>query len=356
MNIKTFIPIVAALLLSACSVTVKHVEETPSSPSAGTKVLAAHYADLNSLQYALPNTGLRFVITSEKVVKSRGEFYLYSDRFLGLKDIIREDATEWRIKDVKLVPFGEANPDEMFYIDIASDATMPSLQLADDGVLLSVNSDVIAAQAEDQYVSDETVVPALVPYTESMMLANSTAKMADEAARYIYQLRESRTALLSSELDVLPPDGQAYTTNLTKIDELESQFVSLFKGTETVTSVVDVLEIVPEEVMTKEVLFRFASFGGVVDKEDLSGSPIHIMMDAKDFVPSSTEVADSSGLFFKRPAPFQVKLMAGKQEILSQKVFLAQFGELQALPIGTLDDDIKIQMNSSTGAIKAILK
>lgn len=310
---------------------------------------------LNTLHYSLPKTGMRFIITSEKTKKKRGDFYQYSERYLGLKDVILQDETEWQIKDIKLETFGIANLDKTYAISNGKGIEAPSISLTQDGVIISVNNtkEENTKELTCKMISSEDKARE-IPYTEAMLRANSRAKMAEEAARYIYQLRDSRTTLLSSDLNVLPPDGEAYKINLQKINELEESFTSLFKGKATKTTVVETIEILPEKLLDKSIIFRFSSFGGVVDKSDMSGSPIYLSMELGEYDHQNVNLPDSAGFFYNKPAPVTLRLSEGKNEILSEKIFMSQFGEVVSLPIGSIRAKTKIEFYQSTGAIKAI--
>jgi len=344
------------LWLSACKVTVKTEDITPATirPRAYSQVVDGTVS--GGVVYALPNTVLHFTVIAEKVEKKRGEFYLYSERYLGLKDVILEDAVEWHIKGLELELRGEANPDEMFQLFVPEGAPAPRLSLSEEGLLLGVNTPV-ASQVNDAVLCSEEHKSELpVPYTEEMLLANSSAKMAQEAARYIYRLRESRTALLSSTLDALPPDGEAYAMSLAEIDRLEERFLELFKGKETRTCVRESIDITPTELIDKEVLFRFSSFNGLVPADDLSGAPFFITMEKGDFSDLKTAPLDTVGLYYKRPAPVVVNVFDGNKKVLSEQVMMSQFGDLQMLDRNLLDDDVQVQFYPATGAIKAFQK
>lgn len=46
-------------------------------------------------------------------------------------------------------------------------------------------------------------------FSEELLMAGSTAKQAEVAAKQIYRIRESRLNILTGEADNLPPDGEA---------------------------------------------------------------------------------------------------------------------------------------------------
>lgn len=355
MNLKASLGLFLVLLLSSCTVTLRKEEIAPAVVNQHTLVAPVD-DEVSGLVYALPKTGLRFTVTSQKIEKTRGEFYLYSERYLGLQDVVLEDAVEWEIASVSVEPFGVANPDETYQILFSEDASLPLVQLSEDGVLLSINSDEVATQEACEKVVLQSETQATIPYTEEMLLANSSAKMAQEAANYIYRLRESRTALVSADLDALPPDGEAYAMSLQELSTLESQFVSLFKGQETSSYVTEVIDYIPEEIKAKEVLFRFSSFNGVVVADDLSGSPYFITMNQGDAKQVTSASPDSTGLYYKKPASIAIEVLDGSTPVLEEQVLMGQFGELQTLAPYLLNDKVKIQLYPATGGLKAIRK
>ena len=355
MNFKGIISFILIVLLTSCTVTLRQQDIT-SAPISPATLVTPVIGDASGVVYALPKTGLRFTVKAQKVEKKRGEFYLYSERYLGLKDVILEDATEWKIMDISVAPFGVANTEEMFQIISGARTASPLVHLSEDGVLLSVNSVLSLEEPKEKKKPLQVSSQVTIPYTEEMLLANSSAKMAQEAANYIYRLRESRTALLSADLDALPPDGEAYAMSLDKINVLEQQFLSLFKGQEIATCITETIEIVPDQIIDKEVLFRFSTFNGVVASNDVSGSPFFIKMEKGDFRAVQIATTDSAGLYYKLPAPVQVDVFDGSTEVLSKKILMAQFGQLQTLSPFLLNDDVKIQFYPSTGAIKSISK
>ena len=46
-------------------------------------------------------------------------------------------------------------------------------------------------------------------FSEELLMAGSTAKQAEVAAKQIYRIRESRMNILTGDADNLPPDGEA---------------------------------------------------------------------------------------------------------------------------------------------------
>ena len=66
-----------------------------------------------------------------------------------------------------------------------------------------------------QKVTDASV------FSEELLMAGSTAKQAEVAAKQIYRIRESRLNILTGEADNLPPDGEAMKLVIQQLEEQE---------------------------------------------------------------------------------------------------------------------------------------
>ena len=57
--------------------------------------------------------------------------------------------------------------------------------------------------------------------SEELLMAGSTAKQAEVAAKQIYRIRESRLNILTGEADNLPPDGDAMKLVIEQLEQQE---------------------------------------------------------------------------------------------------------------------------------------
>ncbi len=352
MKYLSIVSLVTLVFLSACTVKVKMQDNSKGSDGVYFKSKKAK-DNATGIIYSLPKTGLRFKVTTEKIEKTRGEFYLYSERYLGLKNVILEDQVEWKIKNIELESFAKPNENETFQLELVGETSIPNISLSPEGIILGVNADITFKEECEKTVEVKAPMSEIIPYTEEMLLANSSAKMASEAARYIYRLRENRTALLSAELDVLPPDGEAYAMSLEKIDALESKFLTLFKGTEERIEITEIIEVIPDSLEARQVLFRFSAFNGIVSADDFSGEPYFLTMQADNYAGAELS-EDSASLYFKQPLSVDITVLDGVSEVLSDKVLMAQFGVLCEFPLGSLLKETKVVYYPETGAIKSV--
>ena len=67
--------------------------------------------------------------------------------------------------------------------------------------------------------------------TEEILIAGSTAKMAELVAKEIYNIRESKNSLTRGQADYMPKDGAALKLMLDNLDEQEQAMMQMFAGT-----------------------------------------------------------------------------------------------------------------------------
>lgn len=94
--------------------------------------------------------------------------------------------------------------------------------------------------------------------SEELLMAGSTAKQAEVAAKQIYRIRESRMNILTGDADNLPPDGEAMKLVIQQLEEQEKALTNLFTGIQAKEVSDYEVTIVPFDNLDKEVLFRFS--------------------------------------------------------------------------------------------------
>ncbi len=327
----------------------------------------------NCVTYALPKTAVKLHLTESKTTRIRGPFYQYSERYLGLKDVILKDEVVWDIVDVEMEPVGIADETKRYAIFTEGSATIPTLHFAENGCISSINGPAIPTIKE---IEKEIMLGGsqqksfdFVPYTEEMLVANSTAKMALEAATYIKRIRENRTLLISGEATHMP-DGEGLALALQQMDELEQQFLELFKGKEITEVVEQTVTYLPQKEVERDLVFRFSKFKGIVAKDDLSGEPVHMKvsvvaekvypsaMPQKEYDAKGKLIKDipDLGLFYRLPANVNLELSVSNNVISDATLKLAQFGQETILPVRILNDANTVIFNSTNGSIQSIEK
>ena len=123
-------------------------------------------------------------------------------------------STEWKLRSVTVNPRGEAPGDnaERYLIKFKAGST-PFVLLTSDGLPVSINSEIDYQPAPVPNPVPVNVKPeisvlkrpeARQAMTEDMLQAQSTAKRAELAAARIFELRQSRSDIISGQADNMP--------------------------------------------------------------------------------------------------------------------------------------------------------
>ena len=79
----------------------------------------------NGITYFLPKTALRFTVTAVRRHYTPGEYCLYAERFLRLKDAVQAERDEWEIKTVEMTPYGVADKSKAYTIRLVPKTSAP---------------------------------------------------------------------------------------------------------------------------------------------------------------------------------------------------------------------------------------
>lgn len=337
-----------------------HVEVKPTSQIGGSQS--------PSLTYMLPQTVIQVDITMEKRIMKAGPYYRYSQRFLNLSMAITEDSEEWFIKDVRISTAGKADESKRFSVFATGNTSANMLTLSSDGVLTGINNAPVFTTKLP--TTQSSLGPLLadvnfdnVALNEDLLYKTSSAAMAQEAANMVYKLRKSRIEILSGEMENLPPDGEAYKMVLKEIEKQEKDFVSLFAGKTITLTQTQRFELTPDPMSSyaNHVLCRFNKQKGLVDAMDITGTPIYLKLDvvnkdnSKNKQIESEKNTQKNGLFYTVPSLGTVHILDRNASLITEKVALAQYGQLVSMPASVLEKEgVVIEISPATGALISV--
>ncbi len=322
---------------------------------------------VEGVTYFLPSTALRLTIEAEETVVTPGELNKYAFRYLRLQDVPTEAKTTWTLRSVKVEPYGIPDKTKVYSIELKSRTVAPMVSLTRDGILLSIN----AEKQETPLSSAPQDVPAApLPnprqyMNQEILSAGSTAKMAELCAQRIYDIRESRSDLVQGEASNTPKDGAQLQIMLDQLDEQTAALQQLFSGsTQTSTHYVSI-DYIPSEETKKDVAFRFSPAKGVLDWDDLSGSPVYISIQGLDNLPKSEDNADTDkkkakmdkGVFYNVPAREAVTVFdASGRQLYSAELSMGQFGNVEVLSDALFDKKTttKVFFYQDTGGVQRV--
>ena len=207
-----------------------------------------------------------------------------------------------------------------------------NVRLSDDGVLLAINTEP-TRKAETPHFVQAPRVPLPAPrsfMSEEILSAGSTAKMAELTAQDIYEIRESRNLLVRGQADNMPKDGEQLRLMLQVL-------TSLFVGTVSKDTAEYTFTIVPDGDIQHDVLFRFSQKLGLLDNDDLAGTPYYIIVKDLKTVPPAEPVDPKkknkqvSGIYVNIPGKMRVSVSDGRQDLVSDDFPAGQFGHVELL-------------------------
>lgn len=315
----------------------------------------------SAIVYSLPKTKLCISVVTEKITQKPGIFYRYSERYLATSNVITEEKTYYRLKniDVKAV----ATPDEnrTYSISPSKNNLLSKLTVNNKGILcgINVNTSNDAELTADINISDTEKKPdSLLPLGEEYMMAGSEAKLAEGAAKQIYRIRESRLSLLTADVDHMPADGSSFTAMMNGLNKMEKELTELFVGKTTVETVTQNVYYIPVKVVKDQVVFRLSAFKGIVPTDDLSGTPYYISVSTSQSgsISSDSKVKkEVSSIYTVLPAQTQVTIGDGINSLYKSEFFIPQFGILVPVPVEVFKkNDTKVTIDSQTGRLLSI--
>ena len=324
-------------------------------------------ATAESVTYFLPKTALRLTVIAEKEVYTPGQFCKYANRYLRLTDVEQDGYTRWRITSIILTPYGVPDATKSYSILFKKKTVAPLVSLTADGIILGINckGEEDAAPALPELKEAKKHLNPRDYMSQDILSAGSNAKIAELTAEEIYDLRESRTALIKGEADNMPKDGAQLRLMLEQLSLQETALSQLFKGIRDTTTEVFNIELTPTEYIDKMVLFRFSEKLGILDGDDLAGDPIYLSLSQVNVLPEPSEEENEKkkgkpddGVFYNVPGRATAKVYSAEQEFCKREIPMAQFGSVETLGSALFDKKTPTQVlfYSSNGGIKQIIE
>lgn len=321
--------------------------------------------------YYLPKTAIRITLQIEKSTYTPGEFCKYSEKYLRIKDVPANAYTKYRLITIKQEPYAVADTSKCYAVKYDARTAACNVRLSDEGILLAINP-----RSEEQLTKQTMAQPATTTSTtrpltrspksylsEEILSAGSTAKMAELTAQEIYEIRESRSMLAKGQADFMPKDGEQLKLMLDELNTQNEALTSLFTGiiqndttTHTITYVVD-------KPTKRDVLFRFSPELGMVDSDDLSGTPYYINIEDLKTVdepapidPKKAAKPQQSGIYVNVPGKLRATIFDMKNQIISSEFAAGQFGNVELLSGALFNKKYtsRLLLNPLTGAVEKL--
>lgn len=309
--------------------------------------------------YALPKTELKVDITVTKITYIPGEFSRYADRYLRLKDVSGDPEEYWELNEITATSVGVPNSESTYFVKLKDKTVAPLMELTGDGIIKSINVPINNDNTDTPKAPVAPIKKRLDPkdfLTEEILMANSTAKMAELTAKEIYNIRESRNALVRGQADSMPKDGEQLKLMLDNLDEQEKAMLELFTGIKHEEEKTFAINLTPDKERDSEVIFRFSRKLGVLGASDLAGEPIQLTLTNLQSVAIPAEDGkkkDVSGIAYNVPGKARVLIVSGKDKMFDGELPVTQFGVIEYLAPALFNKNstIKVTFNPTTGGL-----
>jgi len=301
-----------------------------------TKVLTGDKSNDYGIVYTLPVTKLQIQVTARHITRKAGPYYQYSRKYLAADNAISNDADLWTITDIKVIPYGVADHETQYVMQVKSGA-MTSLCVDQDGMLLSINQEVEAPKApawRDETIAVTTPVgdrEYLRYVSEDFIASQSSAKQAQMLAESLMEIRDAKISLTRGTAETMPTDGRQLELMLQSLEHQEAALTAAFTGTVAEETVVRSFNFIPAEE-GKTTLFRMSDFAGFVAADDYSGDPFVVTV--SDIVQPEIPV-DAKGeekklpkdaVIYNIPGTAVISIECNGKSLYNRELQLGQFG------------------------------
>ncbi|MEG1838526.1 MAG: DUF4831 family protein [Bacteroidaceae bacterium] len=317
----------------------------------------------NGVTYFLPKTVVEIEVVATKTTYTPGEFCKYADRYLrltGISDIADE---YWEIGSITAKTTGVPDLESVFTVELKDKTVAPLMGLTKEGIIESIN-----IESEKKSIPAIPLTPAMKSklnprdfMTEEILMASSSAKMAELVAKEIYNIRESKNAILRGQADNMPKDGESLKLMMAKMEEQEQAMLSLFTGTKEQETKTFTIPLVPKTDITKEIVFRFSKKLGIVAKDDLVGAPIYLSLTDLKTVPlmdvkAKKNKKNPEGIVYNVPGKAKVSIFDSQNIYFDGELLVTQFGNQETLTDNLFNKKVTttVRFSPETGGILKI--
>ena len=318
----------------------------------GASMLCASYAQVveegeAALVYYSPKTTISIDFEYTVETYEPGLYAQYAEAMLGVKDVVTENKTIYRLKDVQIRTATTTDFERPH--KVTAEPGIPLLlTINEKGLLTGYNLPPFSPKDRDRRdrssFSNTTCkisTTEVAPFPEEVLQAATPLAQANEVAKQIMHLRETRMYLLNGEVEHAPADGQAMQLVLEELDKQEQALTALFTGKKSFRAEHKKVQIEPiaknmfKGVRTKEELYFFSEENGFTDGDNVDADTIKVTIYANPMTYLPVDDADQKGkkkapavsqIVYNLPGKCEVEVNYNGQNKAKRTVEIAQYG------------------------------
>jgi Domain of unknown function (DUF4831) len=296
----------------------------------------------------------------------KGPYYRFAEKYLGITGVPQENKSSWMIKNVAVSTFTEADPGQFYSITpVRGTFNLDNITfLSDQGFIMDIKKlDAFLVESKKTNIinripgilyisptvtrnivqSTDTLYKTIladtafirIPVLKNEMISKTIDERAEEVADFIVELRTARYELLTGQTDFYP-EGQALQIALNRLDELESEYMSLFIGkTVEIQHILDFWYTPLSGEMFENVeLFEYSDKNGISPKPTGSGKTVNLLLSEventsvlNDFM-KGKDTQNQGRIFYRIPGMVEAEIQDAGQTVLKERIPVYQYGTI----------------------------
>lgn len=320
--------------------------------------------------YMLPTTTLKVTVNVTKVREIKGYYADYAENLLGLKNVISENRTFYKIKDINIEPVVTPDATESYLVQLSSKQvkdnylTKLSAKPFDPNFKNEAHSyttytspipsffknysDPTYTEMEDAFVETKIIdgVVTQVPSNRTKLVSKSNTQKAQEAADAIGKSRKDQYNLVAGEQETAY-SAEALDKMLAELKQWEENYLNLFTGLVLEDEISYVLYVDQIDPFDNLPIFSFDQDKGLDINEDYSFSektsnsytlcfdPVYKTNAVDTAISNATmgnKNAKHNGYFYRKPMPVKITMRHNNNDVYNFGIFnMYQYGRIQSL-------------------------
>jgi hypothetical protein len=372
------------LAFCACStINLHHVESNAVVPKDG------------GVYYSLPKTAITVEVTVNKIYKIKGPYSDYANKYLGLSNVIKENATSYSLSDIQLKSSSIPDADQCYFVSIPKRCHKSNglfLKLSESGIIYSIND---FAMNKPAFKTDTSTIESLEDAIENSnqlfyksnfaatvdtiiekvnfdtitvekkvlrktLNEKTLEQKAKDAADFIIKVKENKFNLLTGYSEVAYSKETIEYMN-DQLAKLETEYLNLFTGITVTHQLKYYYTYIPANTESKTYLplFRFSAKEGIVDTSSYYGESVYMRIDRFGSTKQTASYekakinpdAKVHGFYYRIPEYAKVSMILNDKVRSEANLLINQFGAVCELPAGK---NLKATFYPNSGSLKSV--
>ena len=350
-----FVLLIAGLMASCAS--TKNEPATYISPYKSSQPVG-----LTALVYGLPQTRLYFEVELIKTLVRKGPYAEYANRMLGLQNVPIKDSETWQIKSISISDKQEVDNKQLYAVSFTDypQNLDKLLRFTKDGLILDLTVSNVLINSQNQGINGDdirfvntavrsttvekvdTVYKTIltdtafvrIPVLQRNVKSKTAEEQAREAAKQIFDIRQTRLDILNGNITDYHTDGAALKLVFQSLDTQEEQLLSLFYGAKIENRQMVTYTVLPEKPSSSGELFYFSDRTGIANKNTAGAKAIwYEIGKASTPVSINPEYQVKNIIYYRVPQVVEVSAGMDKNTLVSDQITICQFGNILSFPL-----------------------